>query len=164
VPQEQTGPGRHRVESKRQSVLRSLKTMSSLQHIRPELLHRVRIDLRRLEAWLDLAAKSRMAETLNLRLSPLSPLRTLHLLEAWLVRRKAPLADIRKVCTATRQPIRQLAQDRVIGSIREAADTVGRLVRDPDSSRQRKIWQQHRAYMTRLLATLRHKPKQKRAA
>ena len=162
MQQEQTGTGRHRLESKRQLVLRSLKTLSGRQRIQPELLHRIRIDLRHLEAWLDLVGKSRAAETLNSRISPFSSLRTFHVLSARSLATRQPISDIRKVRAATRRLIRRLAQERVMYSLREAVEAVGCLDRDPDSSRQRTIWRQHRAYVTRLLETLRHDPKRKR--
>ena len=152
---------RHPGEVRRQALLRALTTLSGLQRIHPEFLHRLRIDLRRLEAWLALQERNRLAEKLNLSLAPLSPLRTLHVLEAWLVRHKAPSTDIRKVRTASSRLTRQLARNQVAESIKREVEKVGRLQLDPSPSRRRKIWEQHEDYLARLLRTLRQKPKRK---
>lgn len=153
--------GRHHIESKRQSVLRALNALLGLPRVHPEFLHELRIDLRRLEAWLELVGKGRAADTLRSCLSSLSPLRTMQVLETWLVRHKASPADTRKVRNAISSLTQQLEEDQSVEAIRAEVEKIGRLDQTPGSARQRTVWQQHRTTLAPLLAELRHKPKRK---
>jgi CHAD domain-containing protein len=77
---------------------------------RPKTLHRLRTHLRRLQAYAELVGESANAKTMGECVSYFSPLRTLDVLESYLVKRHAPkdeLRLVRKRISAKRQKLRR---------------------------------------------------------
>ncbi len=160
--QTQATSSTHKREACRRSLLRTLGTLSRARDISPEVLHKMRVNLRRLQAWFELVGNKRSAEVLGERVSLVSPLRTLQVLEGWLARRKAPPSDLRKVRRASREMVEQLADDRVFATIRQTVNDLNGLDRDADNARRRKAWLLHLDVCTPLLSALRKNPKRKR--
>ena len=65
--------------------------------VRPKTVHRLRVHLRRLQAYLELVGEDRNAEIMANCASRLSPFRTLQVFERYLTRLRAAPSDIRKV-------------------------------------------------------------------
>lgn len=160
--QTQVTASTHKRETCRRSLLRALETLSRARSISPEVLHKMRVDLRRLQAWLELIGDKRAAEVLGECVSLVSPLRTLQVLEGWLARRKAPPSDLRKVRRASQEMVEQLAEDRVFATIRQTVNDLNDLDRDADPARRRKAWRLHLEFSARLLSALRKNPKRRR--
>src|SRR5919201_1013005 len=91
-----TSPIAERADACRSEVLSGLSALADGQ-IDPERLHTVRIGLRRLQAYFELVGDAPRAALMAKCVSRLSRLRTLHVLEVYLKRRKAPAADRRAV-------------------------------------------------------------------
>lgn len=152
----------HNGEACRRSLIRVLGTLAGAQAVRPEALHKLRVDLRRLQAWFLLNGDPRSAEILGRRISLLSPLRSLQVLEGWLARRRAPRSDLRKVRLASRELAAQLAGDKVFTTIRHSVEGLRGLDRRPDAARLRKVWRLHLDRCKSLLSRLHKNPKRKR--
>lgn len=145
-------------ETCRRSLVRVLGTLSRTKKISSEVLHKMRVDLRWLQAWFELNGDPRSAVTLGKHISLVSPLRTMQVLEGWLIRRNAPSSDLRKVGQASRD----LAEKRVFQTIREAVTSLSDWDRSPDPARQRKAWRRHLDSCVSLLSALSKTPKRKR--
>jgi len=139
-----------------------LASLSESQKIEAEPLHRLRTDIRRLEAWLDLAGDHDSSAALNETVSLLSPLRSLHALEAWLVRHDASRPDVRAVRRMTQEVIKQLTDCHAFDRIRQTLAGLNGWSRPLDSSGLAGAWRSRRNRLARLLSIRGKKPKRKR--
>jgi len=142
--------------------VRLLASLSESQNVGAETLHRLRTDLRRLEAWLDLAGDHDSSAALNETVSLLSPLRSLHALEEWLVRHDASRPDVRAVRRMTQDVIKQLTDGHAFDRIRQTLAGLNGWSRPLDSSGPSGAWRSRRNRLARLLSKLGKKPKRKR--
>lgn len=150
-----------RISTHKQAVRQQLAALSKRRTIDAEDLHRLRIALRRMQAWLELVGDTGSAETLGEQMSALSPLRALHVLEQWLVRRRAYASDLRKVRRSSRSIAKRLLANRTMTTIRQtlgAMDWAGGLGGDTAS----KTWRIHRKRLRHLLRLIREDPTRKR--
>ncbi len=84
---------------------------------RPKIVHRLRIHLRRIQAYLELGGQDRQAKKIRQCVSWLSSLRTLQVFERYLKRRKASKSDRRKVKARIRTRLGKLARKGTAGKI-----------------------------------------------
>ena len=85
-------------------------------------LHHFRITLRRLEAYFELAGEPQQAQLIAQCVSKLSPLRTLHVFERYLMKEGAPQEDIRAVEQRIDALSEQLAREEVYLNIQRCLD------------------------------------------
>lgn len=93
-------------------ALRALARLSE-DDSRPKPLHRLRTHLRRLQAFLELTGKDRLAEVMADCVASLSRLRTLQVFQQYLARQGAPASDLRRVKSCIRTCRKKLRRKRV---------------------------------------------------
>ncbi len=160
--QNRNPPLLRRVETRRRSALRLLNSLAKASAIRHDMVHEVRVDLRRLQAWLELIGDRPSSAKLGAAVSLASPARTFHVFEEWLTRQEAPPSDLQLVRRGSREADKKLARGKVFETIRQILGDLRGWERSPSFPRQRKVWQVHAASLKLLLTALRKNPKRKR--
>jgi CHAD domain-containing protein len=98
----------------------------------PEVLHDLRVALRRLQAYLDLIGESSNAAGIAEMVSRLSPLRTLHVLDEYLNKRRVEPDDRRKVGARIAKTLRKLDGKDVFRKLERRLRRYGAALTPPD--------------------------------
>ena len=144
------------------SLLRALDQQSKGTAISPVRLHRLRTDLRRLQAWLDLVGQHASATVLATQITRLSPLRALQVFDQWLVRHQARRSDLLKIRRLSKRAADEIRLKKCYSAIEETIEKVTDWTPSLERMFNRTNWRRHQTASTRLLAAAREKPKRKR--
>lgn len=146
-------------------ILQGVTTLSEGDE-RPETLHRLRTNFRRLQAYFELADKSKEAGAIAQCVSRLSRLRTLQVFQKYLVRKGAAKADVRIVQALVRDHVAKLKEKHVYRKIRQqvwqyASLTTPTIFDGMAGERQVLRYQQGERFQKVLAATI-DKPRRKK--
>lgn len=144
------------------TLLRMLDQQLSHTAITPSRLHRLRTDLRRLQAWLDLAGQHASATVLATQITRLSPLRALHVFDQWLVRHQACRSDLLTIRRLSTRAAEEIRRNKCFSSIQKTIEKAINSGSLSASTFDKRNWRRHRHACTQLLAAAREKPKRKR--
>lgn len=103
---------------KHRTVVLSALTSLNKGDARPRTLHRLRTHLRRLQAYSELVGEQANARIMAECVSHFSPLRTLDVLEAYLMKHCAPISDLKKVRKRIRAKRTKLHRNQVYAEVR----------------------------------------------
>ncbi len=143
------------------TLLTSLNRLQQARVVDTDHLHRLRVGIRRLQAWLRLIGARQEASALGAEISELSPLRSAQVFDVWLAKHRAPAADRRKVRALIRQRTAQLDHPRLFESIHRGLASLSFEKQRIGRVQLERNWRGHREKLTRMGRRLPRKPKRK---
>lgn len=144
-----------------QTLLASLDRLRQERIVDADRLHRLRVGIRRLQAWFRLIGAHKKAAALAADIAQLSPLRAAQVFDAWLAHRRAPAADRRKVRGLIRQRMAQLDKPSLFGSLHQTLASLSCEEQRIGRLQLVRCLRAHREKLTRIGRTLPRKPKRK---